>query len=106
MWVLSWLIDEDEDGIDDYYGLETKGAHFWKNGNYYGRVLYQNLVTEDENDTENIEQMFMHGDDFYAIMRTPNWDNNGNNLRAKSALIRNEETIWVIDGFIKKVLFY
>ena len=106
MWVLSWLIDEDEDGIDDYYGLETKGAHFWKNGNYYGRVLYQNLVTEDENDTENIEQMFMHGDDFYAIMRTPHWDNNGNDLRAKSALIRNEETIWVIDGFIKKVLFY
>lgn len=58
MWVEGWLIDEDEDGIDDYYGLETKGVHFWKNGSYYGRVLYQNLVTEDETDTENVEQMF------------------------------------------------
>ncbi|MBQ2978497.1 MAG: hypothetical protein IJE18_00120 [Bacteroidaceae bacterium] len=106
MWVLSWLIDEDKDGIDDYYGLETKGVHFWKNGSYYGRVLYQNLVTEDENDTENIKQMFMHGDDFYAIMSIPSRDDNGNEIRVKSALIRNEKTIWVIDGFINKVLFY
>lgn len=106
MWVLSWLIDEDDDGIDDYYGLETKGVHFWKNGSYYGRVLYQNLVTEDETDTENVEQMFMCDNDFYAIMSTPSWDDNGNQLRVKSALIRNEKTIWVIDGFINKVLFY
>lgn len=106
MWVQGWLIDEDEDGIDDYYGRETKGVHFWKNGNYYGRYLYQNLVTEDETDTENVEQMFMCDNDFYAIMSTPSWDDNGNQLRVKSALIRNEKTIWVIDGFISKVLFY
>lgn len=106
MWVQGWLIDEDDDGIDDYYGRETKGVHFWKNGNYYGRYLYQNLVTEDETDTENVEQMFMCDNDFYAIMSTPSWDDNGNQLRVKSALIRNEKTIWVIDGFINKVLFY
>lgn len=106
MWVEGGLIDENEDGIDDYYGLETKGVHFWKNGSYYGRVLYQNLVTEDETDTENVEQMFMCDNDFYAIMSTPSWDDNGNQLRVKSALIRNEKTIWVIDGFISKVLFY
>lgn len=106
MWVEGGLIDENEDGIDDYYGLETKGVHFWKNSSYYGRVLYQNLVTEDETDTENVEQMFMCDNDFYAIMSTPSWDDNGNQLRVKSALIRNEKTIWVIDGFISKVLFY
>jgi outer membrane lipoprotein-sorting protein len=70
-------------------------------------VLYQNLVTEDETDTENVEQMFMCDNDFYAIMRTPYRDDNGGNeIRCKSALVRNEKTIWVIDGFINKVLFY
>lgn len=107
MWVKGGLIDKNEDGVDDYYGLETKGIHFWKNGGYYGRVLYQNLVTEDETDTENVEQMFMCDNDFYAIMRTPYRDDNGaNEIRCKSALVRNEKPIWVIDGFINKVLFY
>ena len=107
MWVHGWLIDKNEDGIDDYYGYATDGIHFWKNGSYYERYLYQkNLVTEYENDEESVESFFMCDDDFYAIMRTPNWDDNGNEIRCKSALVRNEKPIWVIDGFINKVLFY
>ena len=107
MWVYGWLIDKNEDGIDDYYGYETDGIHFWKNGSYYGRYLYQkNLVTEDENDEESVESFFMCDNDFYAIKRTPHMDENSNEIRVKSALIRNEKTIWVIDGYINQVLFY